>query len=338
MLSRNFTFKIIAQTDEKFKDFSPYVPSINDNGDVAFQAELNNGNKGIYTGNGEEIKTIAETSGEFFKNFYSHPDINNKGNICFYAELISGMHGLFLFKDGIIITLCDTSSVYKDIAPLGPTMNEDDIIAFRALSADDQQGIYLAENNEIIKIAETGDIYKEFFGLPVVNKNGEVSYRADLNNGVQCIFTNNYVSPEILTELKNSFNRIGNFIGFNESKTIVFNGEHKNKSGGIYKISDNKITTAADSNDSLNNFRSAFINNKEEIVFYANSGNGNTGLYYLSEKDNKIYCIISKGDKFHNSIVQEIVMNPVSQNNRNHLAVRLNFENNIQMIIRIELV
>jgi hypothetical protein len=42
MCARRFTLEPIAESGDRFADFSPFVPSINDAGTVAFQAALLN--------------------------------------------------------------------------------------------------------------------------------------------------------------------------------------------------------------------------------------------------------------------------------------------------------
>jgi len=120
-----FTLTLIADTSDRFSDFSPYVASINNAGMVAFQAALRSGGTGVFTGSGGAITMVADTAGGLVSNFYSHPAINCNGALSVYADLNSGGQGVFLSRDGQLSTLADTSGPFKGIGPLGPTMNDE---------------------------------------------------------------------------------------------------------------------------------------------------------------------------------------------------------------------
>jgi hypothetical protein len=47
-----FSLTPIAETADRFSDFAPYTPSINDTATVAFQAELHDGGTIVCTGSG----------------------------------------------------------------------------------------------------------------------------------------------------------------------------------------------------------------------------------------------------------------------------------------------
>ena len=87
--SRSFTLTPIADTNDRFSDFSPYVVSINNDGIVAFQTALRTGGTGVFAGKDGQITMVADTTSGLFSHFYSHPDINRHASLSFYADLKS---------------------------------------------------------------------------------------------------------------------------------------------------------------------------------------------------------------------------------------------------------
>ncbi len=94
------TLSIIAQTGERFRDFAPYVASINDEGIVAFQAALTSGGSGVFMGDGVNITRIVETGDFGIAEVISHPDINVAGTVCFYAQMKDGRQCVMLIRRG----------------------------------------------------------------------------------------------------------------------------------------------------------------------------------------------------------------------------------------------
>lgn len=139
---------IVARSGDDYSGFAPYVPSIDDAGVVAFQAELPNGETTVVFG---ERRFRSAT-------YYSHPDINTRGDVCVYASLSDGRKAVLLNDEPIFV---------GDVGPLGPTMNEDGDVAFRSDGA-----IFLWRMGEVVEIARG-----EFHGLPVLNDLVEVAYR-----------------------------------------------------------------------------------------------------------------------------------------------------------------
>src|SRR5438309_11059630 len=92
-----FSMTVIATTGERFSDFAPYVASVNDAGTVAFQAALQGGGSGVFTGSGG---VVAEAAGPaLLAGVTSHPDLNNAGVMSFYGDLSGGGQAVFLRRD-----------------------------------------------------------------------------------------------------------------------------------------------------------------------------------------------------------------------------------------------
>jgi len=176
---------VIAATGERFGDASPYVASVNDSGTVAFQGALRSGGSGVFTGSGGEV---AEAVGpDRVSGVTSHPDLNNAGKLSFYGELLGGGQAAFLLRDGQLQTIADTRGGFESIGPLGPTMNQAGAVAFRADPAQGVSGIYAGDHESVATIADTEGPWSEFHGLPVIDRDRNVVFRADRKDGVQGI-------------------------------------------------------------------------------------------------------------------------------------------------------
>ncbi|MFB2981227.1 choice-of-anchor tandem repeat NxxGxxAF-containing protein [Microseira sp. BLCC-F43] len=88
----------IADTSGLFSNFFP--PGINNRGTVAFQASLDTGVKGIFTGSDPLANKVIATGDTFFgakvKDLrFSRSGLNNSGQIAFYAQFEDGTSGFF---------------------------------------------------------------------------------------------------------------------------------------------------------------------------------------------------------------------------------------------------
>ena len=328
-------FSIIAETGDRFTDFSPYVASINNKGIVSFQAESANGITGIYSGDGDSLNTILESAGSNFNNFYSHPDLNDNDEYCFYAELISGSQGIFLCKNGEVISLAQTDNIFKSIGPLGPVMNEDGAVAFRAELNSGCSGIFIYINGKVKKITDTETIFRDFSGLPVINNTGMVAFKAILKNDVQGIYRRNDGSIEVIADTNSEFQEFGRFTDINDDGIIVFSALKKDGSSGIYTLFKGELNAAVVRENGFESFRTALINNSGKIIFYGVTQEGTEGIF--KGNDPKGDMIISLNDNLFESTVKEIAFNPVSLNNKDQIAFRIKLENNHQLIIRADL-
>src|SRR5471032_872165 len=123
------SFTVIAETGDRFRDFAPYVASLNDSGQVAFQAALRTGGSGIFAGDSGPVAVIEDSGAGRFADFFSHPDINAAGSVSFYAARESGERGIFRMSGGRINSVADTTGEFCEIGPLGPTMNDEGVVA-----------------------------------------------------------------------------------------------------------------------------------------------------------------------------------------------------------------
>ncbi|HEY9659743.1 MAG TPA: choice-of-anchor tandem repeat NxxGxxAF-containing protein, partial [Allocoleopsis sp.] len=126
-------------------------PSSNDKGNVAFVAELDNGESGVFVGLGEgKVKTIASSVGTF-DDFLSDPAINERGKVAFQAILDDGSEGIFTGSNPItdkVIAVGDTlagSTVTQLIFTGREAFNSKGQVVFTAFLSDGSEGIFRAD-------------------------------------------------------------------------------------------------------------------------------------------------------------------------------------------------
>ena len=178
---------VIASTGQRFVDFAPYVPSVNDAGLVAFQATLAGGGSGVFVGDGGPVE--AAVTPPTVMRVTSHPDVNGSGKISFYGQLAADVDAVLLAGGGRHDVLEDTRGSFTAIGPLGPTMNEAGAVAFRANDIEHGAGVFVSRENGVATIATSSDGWSEFHGLPVVDDAGSVVFRATKGDRTHGIYT-----------------------------------------------------------------------------------------------------------------------------------------------------
>ena len=136
---------IVDVSNNPFNTF-PNGLVINDEGTVAFGAELKTGELGIFTSSGGVFTSIADTSDPFSE--FVDLAINNQGTVAFLAGLDEGGYGIFTGSDPIadkVIATGDSllGSTVTSLESFG--LNNSGEIAFSATLADGTQGIFRTE-------------------------------------------------------------------------------------------------------------------------------------------------------------------------------------------------
>jgi Ca2+-binding RTX toxin-like protein len=165
-------------------------PSINNNNEVAFNADLDTGEQGIFVYDGE-IQEIANNNGEF--DLFSSPDINDEGAIAFLTQKDNGSRGIYTNTYGELKTLVDDSGEFSFFNSQ-PAFNNNGEVAFYGELDDGSAGIFVASEIGYEKIVAVGD---ELAGSTVteliivqegLNDSGQVAFQARLEDGNFAIF------------------------------------------------------------------------------------------------------------------------------------------------------
>jgi hypothetical protein len=320
------TLTPIAETGDRFREFAPYVPSIDSQGHVAFQASLNVGGSGIFLGSEDSVTDLSLT-GDPIADFKSHPDVSDDGSWCAYALLRSGLEAVVFGQAGQVAVIADTGSSFDRIGPLGPTMNDAGIVAFRA-EVGSGPGIFKAGGGSIIALAGSRR-FSEFQGLPVINRSGRVVFRADLKSGGHVIIADDQGVQTILADTSGEFAELGRFPCLNSAGTVAFSAKLQDGDAGVFLASGGEVTHAIDTAGEFESIRGALLDDECRVVFFATPRGGSLGIY-----DAASHKILSIGDDLFGSAVADFALNSVSINGAGQLAIRLRLTNQKGLIVR----
>jgi hypothetical protein len=340
--SRTGRFQLtpIADTRDRFRDFAPYVASINRHGTVAFQATLRDGGTGVFTATveGGPCVAVPQLDGEGTEDYCSHPDIDAAGRVSVYTTRKSGGQRVLRIGDGRSSTIADTDGSFARLGPLGPTMNDAGTVAFRADTALGP-GIFAGDGGPPVTIATSADArrFRAFHGLPVINRTGAVVFRADTHDGVQgiYIYTSDCDRLETLVDTSRTFRTIGWFPCVDDAGAVTFSATCDGHAG-IFKVKAGHIETIVDTRGPFESVRGSLINESGTVIFYATPHGGALGIY--AGPDPTTDKVVTIGDPAFGSTVVDFALNPVSLNEAGQVALRLALADGTQLIVRAEAV
>ena len=172
----------IASTADQFTFFG-FDTSINNNGEVAFKAELDDFDEGLFSGSGNKTSGITThylTSTSNFDGSDSRPSINNVGNIA-YDESVNFDSGIFVGREGSFQSVTEPD---PDVFVQKPVLNDSGTAAFYTSFFDEAnqefvEEIAIGSGGPLTTVADTrGDF--AFFGFrpPSLNNAGDVAFHA----------------------------------------------------------------------------------------------------------------------------------------------------------------
>jgi len=195
----------IATTAEEFNQFG-FEPTVNNSGVVAFKAQLDSFDQGLFSGQDGKRSTLTTyylSSTSQFSEFgnLSRPSINNNGAIAFEAPLDgASTSGIFVTEGGGFKTIAAPD---PNVNVGRPNLNDSGTVAFHRFF-NDRAGEELVTGNggPLTVAADTSGPFQSFgftfvgFTPPALNNNGDVAFFADLDSGGSGIF----VGPDPITD------------------------------------------------------------------------------------------------------------------------------------------
>lgn len=335
-----FTFTNIADSRGSFSDF--YIPlgervfvsdpAINDKGTVVFQAFLDAGGEGIFTGSGGETTTIATTSGSFRRFADIEPTINDDGTVAFFAGLDTGGQGIFTSRGGEIAEVADLSSstfVYN------PAINDDGTVAFATSDpSPGGSGIFTTTTGEDTTTI-VGDSSPFFASVsdPAINNEGTVAFRATLDAEGDGIFTSSGGEITTIVDNSGSFNSLTNPVINNEG-TVAFQAQYEMGGRGIFTGSGGETTTIADNSGDFSSFIDLALNEQGTVAFQAALDAGGEGIFIGS--DLVADKVIATGDSLFGSTVTSLFFQNIGLNNSGQIVFTAGLADGTQGVFRAE--
>lgn len=277
----------------KSSSFGPQLgnPTINNAATVAFVAERNMNELGIFTNSGGVTNTIAAFSGSppyLVRYFNRAIDINDNGTVAFVAipDAIEGLEGVFTSNGEETTTIVDNTGTLKNLFRI-PTINNDGTVAFAAELRAGGQGLFTYNNGVITTIAQTGRPF-DIYGSPVINNEGTIAFGASQGN-TRGIYTSKDGVITTIGDDSGSFNYF-EYMQFlpalNDRGTVAFKGFLDAGGEGIFTGSDPVTDKVIAFGDTLSGstVRSLILsynglNNFGQIAFWAEFTDGTSGVF-----------------------------------------------------------
>jgi hypothetical protein len=352
-----YNFTLIADTAGQYNFFADHPVSINDRGVVAFRAFLDNGEDGIYTGDGTTITNIVNTSGQFSFFDSGASEINNNGVVVFRAflDVTTDYNNTAIFtSDGTTTTRVDRGPVVPYYVTSGvPDINNNGEVSFYAGVLNGTVGIYKRAGTNLITIADTTGNLRGFDGAPKINDSGTVAFWSVLNDNSRGIYRGNGTAlPTLIASSPTSFFRTVNFTGINNSGLVAFNADQipNNNFGrtGVYTSDGSNITpyfpiptTPYPINANNNQFS---LNDRGLIAFRADFAVNSPvcpplppltpclGIFTGDDLVND--RVITRGDTLFGSTVTGLSLFANSLNNNGQIAFTATLADGRQVIVR----
>lgn len=164
-------------------------PAINNEGTVAFRANLDTEGNGIFVSRGGEISTVIDDSGSGSPALLN-PVINNEDTVAFRVLYEIGSEGIIIGNSIESDTLASNSGAFSSFIDF--TLNDEFIVAFQAALDAGGEGIFTG--SDLDKVIATGDslfgstVTSLFFQNDGLNNIGQIVFTAGLADGTQGVF------------------------------------------------------------------------------------------------------------------------------------------------------
>jgi hypothetical protein len=176
----------IASTADEF-EFFVFDTTVNNSGEVAFGADLDNFDGGLFSSQGGKAPTTTHylASTNQFVGSSGRPSINNPGEIAFDERTDANFDpGIFVTEGAGFKTILEPAThFFVDT----PQLNDLGTAAFQTDFFDESGQQYLAivtgNGGPLTTVADTRGPFASF-GFPSLNNNGEVAFEGELDSAV----------------------------------------------------------------------------------------------------------------------------------------------------------
>lgn len=309
-----YIFTLVADTTGAFMDFGPApAPSLNASGTVAFYATSDNGNVGIYKGNGAITTTIFATSQ--FPTSFSKPSINQAGTVAFFLAHGGNNASIVTGNGGSLVTVVDTTGEFTGLS-IYAAINASGTVAFSASHNPPPGGIFTITGGMATRIG--------FGGNFTINDAGTVAGNRSSFPG-EAIATGNGGPTTTIADSSGPLKVFGYQPAINNSGTVAFVagvGDRYSGAYGIYSGNGGALTTIADLSGPFNYFdlfgTQPSINGAGIVAFAAGLDAGGYGIFTGDGVTTNE--IIGTGDSLFGSTVTSASISTTAFNDNGQLA------------------
>jgi hypothetical protein len=336
--------------------FAPYVPSVDAEGRVAFQARRADGTTAVLVGDGSAPARALDVAAAYRDHeVVSHPAIA-AGGTSFYAK--RGEHEVLLVHDGAIAdaVLDNRYPGLASLGPLGPTTDPLDergtgTFAFRGTAQ--HRPIVGTWRDGIVTLLDDKTLPRHF-GLPLV-VNESVIVRADDVRGRSVVLEMRGQEQHVLLSTGRALASLGAFVSADEAR-VAIGVRRTDGREALFEIvrESGLVRPLLEAGADFSSLRGVIVAGAH-TVFYATPHDGELAVYLLDREPRRIvglgdrlrggarsvaardtHASMSRADLF-GPRVSDLALNPVSIHRAGCLAIRLAFEDGLERIVRAKL-
>lgn len=299
-----YEFTLIADTTGPFSGFGHSV-SINNAGVVAFNAGLDAGGVGFFTGSGGAITTIADSNGPISTFTGGVGAINDSGTVAFFATLDQGTRGIFAGNGGPLTTIATQGGPFTSAFGFTPSINNAGTVAFTTGLVAGGSGVFTGSGGPVTTVATTAGAFNTVQN-PDINNSGAVAFSGAFDTSV----ANQYVARgtgepfTIIAQSGSGFGLLGLLnVALNDSGTVAFRASFP---GGIgyFTGTGGPATPVTDSTGALHitfAYNQIALNNDGDVAFLAGLDAGGEAIFTGPDAiDDRV---IGQGDALFGSTV-----------------------------------
>jgi len=294
VLATDYVFTKIVDNSGDFSNFG--LPTINNQGAVAFQATKDSGVIGIYLSDSQGfIEVIEDSTGEY-ETFDFAPQMNNHSQVAFWSELDSGETRIAVGSVGTPTqVIAETSAATEGFSSIGPApvVNDSGLVAFAARRNSDPPGPGHSElitrqypNPASVAVDTSGD-FRLFF-VPFINDAGQMVFFASYDEDVadatgnpSGIFRRDadgtiHTLDQSITGVKSVFP----IYGIGDDGRVAYQYRLSGSQDQFLAISTGGAPTLiADTLGDFDNFSDVQLNNLGQIAFGARLNSGDNAIF-----------------------------------------------------------
>ena len=305
----DFTFQSIADSTGSFRNlaFVGSGPALNNHGQAAFFARLDDGSQGIFVGDGSGVPTpIALTSDIQFDGFQIGVSINDSGLVAFSAILPGPESGIFT-GDGTTITKISDSAGSLNNLGTRPHVNNAGVVTFTATIDDTLEGgIFTSDGTNLSPIIGSSGTFSSFTD-PVINDSGNVVFQGLLDTGQSGIHRGNGMNISTVADESGPYSFLSGLPSVNQSGSVAFRATLDDSTRGVFLSEPGSVNDVlvADDQGGFSSFPLGLaVNDLGEVVFSATLDTGESGIFVgadpVSDK------VIAEGDELFGQAVMDI--------------------------------
>jgi len=277
-----WSFRNIVDQTGVFANFGG-APVINEAGDVAFVATLDDATRGIFSGPDPGTDTIVDDAG-VFDNPIDLPSIAADGTVAFRAwldpddEHFFGLRGIFTNADPDFETVADEDDPRFGAGFSSLSIADDGTVAFDAIGNFGAFGIYRAGVGGIETVVDESGPLGAMFAVSINDAGTTVAFYADLDAGGGGIFTGDDLPDDLVADASGPYFQF-DVPAVNDEDTVIFGATLDAGGEGIFSGPSSTADRIVGTGGPYAGFSDYSINDAGTVVFAAELDAGGLGIF-----------------------------------------------------------